>query len=209
MTQTPPLSPPRLPPLGPDQWDHDVRTLFTIYEGPEAYEKGTKYNVLRTLAHHPRLATSFLKFNGRMLLQAKLSPRLREIAILRVAHLCNSPYEWAQHVATALPLGLNAGHIEAIRTGADDPVWSPLEAQVIRATDQLKAVGQIDDATWDALSAELSRQDLLELLFFIGTYTLLSWVFNAIGLEVEAETTVADDWDATYARSRVTPPTAS
>lgn len=202
----PTSQPPRMPPLGPDQWDHDVRTLFTIYEGPEAYEKGTKYNVLRTLAHHPKLATSFLKFNGRLLLQAKLSPQLREIAILRVAHLCNSPYEWAQHVATAVTLGLTDAHVEAVKAGAEDPIWSPLEATVIRATDQLKAVGQIDDATWDALSAELSRQDLLELLFFIGSYTLLSWVFNAIGLQVEQDMTVADDWDATYARAGTPPP---
>lgn len=198
----------RIPPLPREQWDHEVRTMFTLFEGPEAYENGSKSNVFLTLARHPKLGTSFFKFSGRLLMKSKVDPALREIVILRLAYLYRSPYEWSQHVEFSLfgqkidaeyveayrngkvQQSESAGiltreHIEAVKRSADDPIWTDDQAHAIRAVDQLKETGHIDDATWNALASAHDEQTLLELLFFIGSYAMLAWILNSIGIAPE------------------------
>lgn len=198
----------RLPLLPREEWTHDARTMFTLYEGPAAYEEGSKSNLFLTLARHPKLGTSFFKYNGRLLMTAKVDVTLREIAILRLAWLYRAPYEWAQHVEFALTSQeidaeyieaykrgevrkepdkgiLTPAQIEAIKRGADDPIWTPLQAHTIRAVDQLKETGNMEDETWDALAAGLGEKEVLELLFFMGTYGMLAWILNVLGIECE------------------------
>ena len=182
--------------------------MFTLFEGPDAYEKGSKSNVFLTLARHPKLGTSFFKYNGRLLMTSKVDLALREIVILRLAYLYRAPYEWAQHVEFSLygqqmdreyieaykrgevqqTKGrgiLTREHIAAVKHGAEHPIWTEQEAFAIRAVDQLKETGHIDDTIWDALAAAHDEQTLLELLFLIGTYAMLAWIFNSIGLMPE------------------------
>lgn len=198
----------RIPPLPREEWTEEVRTMFTLFEGPEAYEKGSKSNVFLTLARHPKLGTSFFKYSGRLLMTSKVDVALREIVILRLAWLYRSPYEWAQHVEFSLSNvkidpehieaykrgevdtgqgqgALTPEHIEAVKRGAEDPIWTEMQAHAIRAVDQLKETGHIEDATWAGLASALREKELIELLFFMGTYAMLAWIFNATGIEPE------------------------
>lgn len=198
----------RIPPLPREEWTDDARTMFTLFEGPDAYENGSKSNVFLTLARHPKLGSSFFKYNGRLLMTSTLDAALREIVILRLAWHYKAPYEWAQHVELSLSSQkidpehveaykrgevnaesgdgvLTPAHIEAVKHGADDPIWTPLQAAAIRAVDQVKETGHIDDPTWDVIASELGEKEVLELLFFMGTYAMLAWIFNATGIEPE------------------------
>ena len=95
------------------------------------------------------------------------------------------PYEWVQHVALAPRVEITAEEIEAIALGADADVWSPLEADLLRATDQLLDHYRIDDETWRRLQEQLDESQLLEVTFVVGTYTCLAMAFNSIGLELD------------------------
>ena len=53
-----------------------------------------------------------------------LSPRHRELLILRIGWLCRAEYEWAQHVQIGLKAGVNDEEIARVRSGAEDPGWS-------------------------------------------------------------------------------------
>lgn len=176
---------PRIPPVPPSEWTPEVRDFFAIMEGHAAREKGSQFNVVLTLAHHPQLATSFMNYYKLLSTNSTLSVRLREIVTLRVAWRLQSEYEWTQHVAFGKMAGLTDEHIEAIKHGGDSPLWSDLERDAIRAVNELGTSSQIDDATWNGLSAHLDRKQLLELLFIIGTYTMLCYAFNAMGVQLE------------------------
>ena len=52
-----------------------------------------------------------------------LSPRHREILILRTAWLCRSEYVWAHHVATAKKIGLANDEIGRIAEGPNARGW--------------------------------------------------------------------------------------
>jgi alkylhydroperoxidase family enzyme len=142
-------------------------------------------NVIATLLHHPKLASRFLAYNMELLQRPALDARLRELMVLRVAYRSRAPYEWAQHVRMAESLGITPEEIAAIAGGSGE--WSPLEASLLAATDQLIDDYRVDDATWRALAAELDERQLVEVVFVVGTYAALAMAFNSFGLELDVD----------------------
>jgi alkylhydroperoxidase family enzyme len=182
---------PRLAPLPQDRWDDDVRAALRagfsnagaerfLTDGPEGIRPP---NAVTTLLHHPRLAGPWLSYNGVLLFQGTLDPRLRELVILRVACRTRQPYEWAQHVRLAEGVGVTAAEIDAI--GDDAGAWTGVDADVLAATDQLLERYRIDDDTWTRLTAHLDERQLVELVFVAGTYTCLAMAFNSFGIELD------------------------
>jgi hypothetical protein len=66
---------PRIAPVPPAEWTAEMRDFFAIMEGPEARENGSKFNVVRTLAHHPQLASSFMNYYKLLATSSTLSLR--------------------------------------------------------------------------------------------------------------------------------------
>jgi alkylhydroperoxidase family enzyme len=143
-------------------------------------------NGITTLLHHPQLAAKFLTFNGQLLWEPVLSPRLRELVVLRVARRTHSQYEWVQHAKLSQRYDVTPEEVEAIANG-DDAVFSELEVDVLRATDQLLATHRVDDDTWERLAQALDEKTRLELLFVVGTYSALAMVFNGVGVELDPD----------------------
>jgi 4-carboxymuconolactone decarboxylase len=186
---------PRLAPLPREQWGDDVRdalvAAFTegvaerfLSTGPDAIPMP---NVLSTLMHHPALAGPYLAYNNVLLQAPTLAPRQRELLILRVAWRTRARYEWAQHVRMAARVGITADEIDAIPAGAEAEGWTPLEADLLSAADQLIDGYRIDNDTWARLAKELDERQLVELVFVVGTYTGLAMAFNSFGLQLDPE----------------------
>jgi 4-carboxymuconolactone decarboxylase len=179
------MTTPRIPPARPDEWTDAAREMFTIMEGEGARSRGSISNVVNTLAHNPEIGHPFLVFSKAILDSKALSLRVREIAILRVAHLNACEYEWKQHVRLGERAGLETADFEAVQAGSPRPAWSALEGLAMQAADQLCENGVLDDALWTALSEHLDRSRMLFLLFVIGAYSMYAWLFNSVGVEVE------------------------
>jgi AhpD family alkylhydroperoxidase len=182
-------------PLSPERWDDDViAALRAAYPssvvdrffstGPDALPVP---NALTTMLHHPRLAGPFLTYNNVLLTKPALDPRARELMVLRVAWRTRSKYEWVQHVKLAPRWGITPEEIEAIALGADADMWTPLERDLLAATDQLLDRYRIDDDTWTRLAEHLDEAQLVEVVFVVGTYTCLAMAFNSFGLQLEPE----------------------
>lgn len=176
----------RIPNVARDAWTDEVRDVFAVYEGEEGRRNGSKYNVIQMFAQHPQLAQTWLTYN-RTLAGGVLPKRLHELAVLRVLDRYKSDYEWPNHVQLAKRLaGFTDEMVEAVKQGPDAAVWTDLDRQVLRAADQLCETGDVDQATWAALAAQLDHQQMLELLFTVGSYTMLAWIFRATRLQPEA-----------------------
>lgn len=190
---------PRLPPLPRDRWDGDVETALRAGVPDQVADRwlGSGDDALRvpngisSLLHHPRLAAKFLKFNAQLLWDPVLSHRQRELMVLRVAWRTRSQYEWVQHVKLSQRYGVTLAECEAIADG-DGGSWTPLEAALLRATDQLLDDYRVDDDTWARLADELDDDALVELVYVVGTYTNLAMVFNSLGLELDPDLDAGD-----------------
>ncbi len=171
------LEKPRVEPLGDDQLDPETRQRFG---------SGPMLNIFRTLAHHPKLLKRWLVFGNHILAKSSLAPRERELVILRVGWLCRCGYEWGQHVVIARSSGLSDEEIERIATGPDADGWSDLERLLLSAADELHSDAFISDATWSGLSVHLSTEQLIDLVFTVGQYNLVSMALNSLGVQPES-----------------------
>jgi 4-carboxymuconolactone decarboxylase len=170
------LEKPRLEPLELDDIDSEIRSRFG---------GGKILNIFRTLAHHPKLMTRWLVFGNHILAKNSLSPRDRELAILRVGWLCKAEYEWAQHTEIALNSDISQVEIERVTQGPDAPGWSDREIAVLKAADELVADAFIQDETWKALSSFYDKEQLMDLVFTVGQYNLVSMALNTLGVQLE------------------------
>ena len=184
----------RLAPVPREGWDDEVRGAIAAGFGSAAAERLCSDdpevrmpNVLATLVHHPALAGPWLAYNNVLLRTPSLDPRLRELMVLRVAWRSRSRYEWVQHVRIALGVGVSAEEIDAIAGVADAVEWSPLQADLLAATDQLIDRYRIDDATWARLAGQLDERQLVEVVFVVGTYTCLAMAFNSFGIALDPD----------------------
>jgi 4-carboxymuconolactone decarboxylase len=172
-------SQPRLAPLPADQIPEEIRKYAGSGPGKPVL------NIYATVARHPKLAKRWLVFGSHVLGKSTLSARDRELVILRTGHLCKSAYEWGQHVRIGKAAGISDAEIERIMAGPDAPGWAPFDAVLLRAADELHADSCISDATWQALAERYSEQQLLDLIFAIGQYTLVCMALNSLGVQLE------------------------
>ncbi len=153
---------------------------------PLAARGGPVLNVFRTLISDPEAAKAFLVW-GNYILSRKngLPAREREIVILRIGYLCRSGYEWTQHHRIGLESGLSAEEIERIKAGAAAPGWTPAEAALLRATDDLHEGHFVSDAAWAGLRAHFSEKQCMDMVFTAGQYTQVSMFLNSFGVQLD------------------------
>ena len=176
------LSAPRIPPLDPEHLTDEQREI-AIKASPPGDPR--LLNITRTLVRHPKLLKRWHVFAGHVLVKSSLPPRERELAILRVGWLCQAEYEWAQHVVIGRECGLGGDEIERIKAGPDAPGWTPGDAAILRATDELHEDSFISDETWERLARTWSEEQLLDLIFAVGQYQLVSMALNSLGVQID------------------------
>ena len=164
---------PRLNPLSPEQWDEETRALLG----------DRSLNIFATLAHHPKLMKRWLVFGNHVLVKNSLTDRDRELLILRTGWNCQAPYEWGQHVAIAREVGFSDEEITRISKGAGEAGWSDKEAALLRAADQLHGQQMVNDQTYAALAQHYNEQQLLDIVFTVGQYHLVSMALNTFRVQ--------------------------
>ena len=174
------LSKPRIPPLEESEFTAEVRELV-----PPRREGGRPLNIFTTLGRHPKLFKRWQVFGAHILGKSTLSPRARELLILRTGWLCRSQYEWGQHAVIGRMVGLSDEEIRRITEGPDAPGWDPFEATLLRAADELHEDAMIEEDTWAALSAVYDTKQMMDVVFTVGQYTLVSMALNAFGVQLD------------------------
>lgn len=172
------LDEPRLKPLADGELDEEALRILE-----SSRMRGNVFNIFRTLVHHPRLLERWMVFGSHVLGKSTLPPREREMVILRIGWLCRSEYEFGQHVLIGRRAGLTDEEIRRIKDGAEAEGWSELEQAMLRAVDELHAEAFISDPTWKTLAEHLSTQQLLDLIFAVGQYNLVSMALNTLGVQ--------------------------
>ncbi|MCP3934163.1 MAG: carboxymuconolactone decarboxylase family protein [Actinomycetia bacterium] len=176
------LEHPRVPALGPDEWSDDAAKLMVPFG-----DSGRVLNIFRTMANHPDLARRWMVFANHIMGKSSLGIREREIAILRIGWLCRSGYEWGQHVLIARAADMTDDEIRRVQMGPEADGWAEVESLVLRATDELHADAFIAEETWAALSEHFSTEQMMDLVFTVGQYNLVSMALNSFGVQPDPD----------------------
>lgn len=174
----------RLPPLPADRWDETVQRSLAAMLPAEQCNPQDVNNALATFVNHPALTKAFLRFNVHLLYSSTLPARIRELAILRVAHRRDCAYEWTHHVKMAQREGITEEQIAAVRRGE---ATDQFDRAVLAGVDELDKKSQMSDETWAALGERLDDRQRMDFVFTVGCYAMLAMAFNTFGVEIDQD----------------------
>jgi alkylhydroperoxidase family enzyme len=149
-------------------------------------ELPAQLNIFRMVANAETCFRPFLRLGAAILSQQHLDALLREHVILRVGHLWDGSYEFAQHIPIALACGASEEQISAhergeIKTGC----FNDCEQAVLQFVTETVKTGKPGDETFAATAAHLSPREIVELLLTIGFYTTVAMVTEATAIEID------------------------
>ncbi|MFC2032855.1 carboxymuconolactone decarboxylase family protein [Chloroflexota bacterium] len=130
---------------------------------------------------------NFMRLGGSLLGKAELSPKLRELAILRIAQLAGSEYEWAQHYLIALEVGVRQEQTEAISQWQDLTNFNDEERAVLQYTDEVTHNVEVRDETFRKLRQHLSEKGIVELTLSIGYWGMVARFLVPLQVDIDVE----------------------
>ena len=116
----------------------------------------------------------------------RISPKLRELGQIRAGFARGSQFVFSQHCKAARSVGFTDEQVEAIPHWQVAACFSPIERAVLAYTDCLVLQGgRVPDGVFEALRAELSDEEILELTYVTCMYDMHAVMSRALRLEYD------------------------
>lgn len=147
----------------------------------------TPLTLLQMVAHAESAFEDWLAYSNSLLTVLELDPVLRELAILQVAHLERSEYEWVQHVSIGQALGVTEAQISAIESGDEaDASLSEDESALLGFAREVILDGSANEDAVADMEARIGARGVVELLLVLGHYIAIARFVASTGLEPQA-----------------------
>ena len=167
-----------------DEKDHPE--LAELIEKIRGARRGKLINIYKLLLHSPALAEGWFSNNNAVRWKTELGGRLRELVILRIAHLNGAVYVIKQHVPElALAEGLTEAECHALADWRSSESFSKPERAALAYADAMTRDIAVPDAVFDALRPHFSERQIVELTVLVGTYNMQTRVLLALGIDPE------------------------
>lgn len=162
---------------------------LTVEDAPEGARgllgKLPPLHVFAALAHSPMALKGFVKMGSGLLYEGQLEGALRELVILRVAHMSGASYEVAHHEDAARQLGVAQEEIAATALGSAWEGWAPRERACLVYAEQVVEQVKAPQESWEALGAWLDEAQRVELTVTVGYYMMVARVLENLEIELE------------------------
>jgi 4-carboxymuconolactone decarboxylase len=164
----------RIKPLEPSKWTDAHREVIGA-RGVDSQQA--------VCAHNLELCRKFWEFTTQLTSHYTLPLRDKELLILRTAWLSRGDFVWGAHsTGSGKKAGITDEELTSITKGPDAKGWNNFDRALLRAADELHTSRFIKDATWKTLDERYDEGQLVEVLFVVGDYTLLTMFQNSVGL---------------------------
>ena len=170
----------RVTPLEPSEWSPEVRQWLDRSGSGRPVAA-----IYRTYARHLAMDQPRTQVSEHIRQTSTLTPRVREMLIMRIGLLCRSEYEWAAHAPAGRRTGMTDADVDRIVNGPDSGGGEALEVALLRAVDELYRDDVVSQKTWSALAAGLDTKQLLDVLITAGGYRMVSMALNSLGVQLE------------------------
>lgn len=188
----------RITPVGLTEMPERIREL--VERVP--FYRGEPRNLFTTPARQERLFPSWFRFTMSLLTRGDLTPRAREIAIVRTAAHADSSYELAQHVELAEQAGLNRTELASLLDLSEAAGFVGEEADLIAFVDEMADSGDVSEETWARLVPHLGESQMVELTMIVAYYKALAMLLRVLRVPLEPGMT-----DPRYPRNPAGPST--
>lgn len=142
-------------------------------------------NVYKMLMHTPKVAPGFTAMADAIMQAPSWPATLRELAIVRVGHQYNSPYEVHQHEQIGRLMGLSDPKLNACAIGADQSALTAEEQTIIRLTDTLVTNHRFTSKELTEGRQLLGINGLADFVLTVGFYQAVSNFLNVFDVQKE------------------------
>ncbi|MEA2979441.1 MAG: hypothetical protein QOF09_1264, partial [Alphaproteobacteria bacterium] len=112
--------------------------------------RGALINIYKLLLHSPAVCMNWFEHIGAIRWKTKLTPRLREIAIVRVAQSAKYAYALQQHIpGIAVPDGVSLEECEALKDWRASGKFSDSERAALAYVDSMIAGPEVSDPVFN------------------------------------------------------------
>lgn len=167
-------------PLPPEEWPEELAHIV-------ADMGGKPINIHRLMANNPSLMRAWWAFRQHSVTGGSLGRVSCELLILRVAVHMGAWYEWAHHVDRGMQVGLPIERIMAVLEPGLDQHWSPAEAALLKAVDELTQAHSVSAPSLKLLERHFDNTQVMDLMAIHGMYLILAHMINTWGLPLEPE----------------------
>jgi AhpD family alkylhydroperoxidase len=142
-------------------------------------------NVFRAIAALPASFRPFMELGGSILGGEHLTPQERELAILRVAHVTDAPYERQQHEQLARAVGLDDETIAATTSPEPGDALPADGALICRAADEITRDVRLSDEALSLVRERWGDRGAAELVLTVGYYNMVSRFLESTRVPLE------------------------
>src|ERR1700728_5011474 len=147
-------------------------------QGPRAVQLATGAGGLagpfNAMLYAPAVGHALQELGVAIRFRTKLTPRIREMAILVVAQAWDSGYEQALHEPIGRDAGLTESELDALRADTDPKFTDEQESAAYSTVRALTVARDLDDQEYAAAIAALGEEGLVELSALVGYYATLA-----------------------------------
>lgn len=146
-------------------------------------------NLFRGLANSPHFFAQFHPFGEWIRWDCELDPREREMLILAVGYLTNSPYEFSHHIALSAQFGVVDDDIQALVDHLEgrESTLRPRELLMVEAARQLTEDRVLQDETAEALVAEFGHARVVDIVGIASFYNMVVRILGGLRIDNEPE----------------------
>jgi len=161
--------PQRIRSLTREEFDEESRAMVVALRQALGLKTDQISEVFGLMVRHPALFRCQMEM-GKQLFKGEITPRERELVVLRVGWWCRAPFEWGEHVDIAKRYGVTDEEIERVTQGSSAPGWGEHDRAIVKGVEELLGDHMISDATWAALAKTWTERQLLEFPTLVGQY---------------------------------------
>jgi AhpD family alkylhydroperoxidase len=143
-------------------------------------ERGDVLHLYAMLLNSPPFAEGWLKLLTAVRQEGILPGTLREMMIIRVAHLNDAPYEAEQHRPIAEAEGLSEAQVDAIADWKHCPLFDIRQRAALAYCDELTKSVRATEPVFAALRDSFDDREITELTITIAAYNMVSRVLEAL-----------------------------
>jgi 4-carboxymuconolactone decarboxylase len=147
---------------------------------------GELLNIYKLLLHSPRIAETWLEYFNAVRWQTEIPGRLRELVVIRIAHLNRSEYVMRQHVPRlAQAEGVSLEECAALEDWKTAASFDERERAALAFADEMTRGGEVSDSAFAELRRHFSERQVVELAVLVGAYNMHNRVFAALKIDLE------------------------
>lgn len=155
-------------------------------------ERGSLLHLYAMLLHSGPVAEGWLTYLTAIRHRCALPGALRELVIMRIAHLNGAPYEAEQHAPIALREGLTQAQVDAVAAEPEHGPFDATQRAALRYCDAMTLAVHVPADVFAAVRAVLDDRLLVELTATIGAYNMVSRFLEALGIDARDPLPAAD-----------------